>query len=310
MKIVTLTLNPAFDVHCTVESLTLGREHLCTITDREAGGKGVNISRALTKNGIENLALVVLGAENGDDFCRRLESDGMRYLSLTLPGRIRENITIHPEVGEETRLSFAGFSVDESLPDMVEAAISPTLATGDVVTLTGRIPSGIGMESVIDFVERLQSKGVRVVIDSRSFTLDDLRRTRPFLIKPNAEEIAEYLGRKVSGAEDVREAARALHADGIENVMISLGEMGALLVCDEGEFLATPPSVTVLSTIGAGDSSIAGFLSALSEGLSCREALRRAVAFGTAACKSSGTRPPEPCDVTEIEGQVNMRELS
>ena len=72
MNILTLTLNPAFDVHCTVDRLTLGREHLCTITDREAGGKGVNISRALTKNGVDNLALVVLGEENADDFCRRL----------------------------------------------------------------------------------------------------------------------------------------------------------------------------------------------------------------------------------------------
>ena len=310
MKIVTLTLNPAFDVHCTVASLTLGKEHLCAITDREAGGKGVNISRALTKNGVENLALVVLGEENGEDFCRRLESDGMRYLPLTLSGRIRENITIHPEVGEETRLSFAGFCVDESLLDKVEEAVAPALVRGDVVTLTGRIPSGIGMEAILDFVGRLQGRGVRVVIDSRSFSLDDLRQARPFLIKPNAEEIAEYLGREVSGAEDVLEAARSLHADGIENVMISLGSKGALLVCDEGEFLATPPRVEVISTIGAGDSSIAGFLSALSEGRACREALIRAVAFGTAACKSSGTRPPEPRDVAEIEGQVNMRELS
>ena len=264
MNILTLTLNPAFDVHCTVDRLTLGREHLCTITDREAGGKGVNISRALTKNGVDNLALVVLGEENADDFCRRLEADGMRYLPLTLPGRIRENITIHPDKGEETRLSFAGFATDESLLAAVEAAIAPELGEGDVVTLTGRVPTGLPMSTVKAFLGRLSALGARIVIDSRSFSLDDLREVRPFLIKPNGEEIAVYLGREVSGADDVLEAARALHADGIENVMISLGAEGALLVCDDGAFLATPPDVKVLSTIGAGDSSIAGFLAALS----------------------------------------------
>lgn len=306
MNIITLTLNPAFDVHCTVDRLTLGKEHLCTITDREAGGKGVNISRALTKNGVENLALVVLGEENGDDFCRRLEADGMRYLPLTLPGRIRENITIHPTKGEETRLSFAGFATDESLLSSVESAVLPILSEGDVVTMTGRVPTGLSVSAVKALLSRFAARGARIVIDSRSFSLDDLRQMRPFLIKPNGEEIAEYLGREVRGADDVLEAARALHADGIENVMISLGGDGALLVCADGAFLAVPPDVTVLSTIGAGDSSIAGFLAAVAEGCGNRDALVRAVSFGTAACMSSGTRPPEPADVKSVRELVKL----
>ena len=306
MKIITLTLNPAFDVHCTVPSLSLGKEHLCTITDREAGGKGVNVSRALTKNGVENLALVVLGEENGDDFCRRLEADGMHYLPLSLPGRIRENITIHPEQGEETRLSFAGFATDESLLGEVEEKIAPALSEGDVVTLTGRVPTGLSMDAVKSFLARLSARGARIVIDSRSFSLDDLRDVRPSLIKPNGEEIAEYLNCTVRAPEDVLDAARALHADGIENVMISLGAQGALLVCSDGTYLATPPAVKVISTIGAGDSSIAGFLSAVAAGNSPAEALKTAVAFGSAACLSGGTRPPEPSDVAEIRAEVRM----
>lgn len=306
MNIITLTLNPAFDVHCTVDRLTVGREHLCAITDREAGGKGVNISRALTKNGIGNLAFVVLGEENGDDFCRRLEADGMSYLPLTLPGRIRENITIHPEEGEETRLSFSGFATDETLLTAAEEAIAPILAKGDVVTMTGRVPTGLSMTAVKAFLGRLSARGARIVIDSRSFSLDDLRETKPYLIKPNGEEIADYLGREVKDARDVLEAARALHADGIEYVMISLGGDGALLVCDDGAFLATPPTVKVLSTIGAGDSSIAGFLGAVASGATPRDALVNAVAFGSAACMSSGTRPPEPADVATVREQIKV----
>ncbi|MBQ8344912.1 MAG: hypothetical protein IJY42_01435, partial [Clostridia bacterium] len=82
MKLITLTLNPAFDIHCHIGQFALYREHLATVTDREAGGKGVNISRALTVNGVENLALVVLGDENAEDFCRALDGDGMKHLDL------------------------------------------------------------------------------------------------------------------------------------------------------------------------------------------------------------------------------------
>ena len=113
MKIITITLNPAFDVHCSAEHFEACHENLATITEREAGGKGVNISRALTMNGVDNLALLAVGDANGADFCRELDKDGMTYEAIELKGRIRENITIHTKDAPETRLSFTGFATDE-----------------------------------------------------------------------------------------------------------------------------------------------------------------------------------------------------
>ena len=95
MKIITLTLNPAFDVHCSADHFEACHENLAVITEREAGGKGVNISRALSMNGVPNLALLAVGDENGADFCRELDKDAMTYDVIELKGRIRENITIH-----------------------------------------------------------------------------------------------------------------------------------------------------------------------------------------------------------------------
>ena len=110
MKIITLTLNPAFDIHCDGASLVAGKENFAHIRTRSIGGKGVNISRALTSCGMDSLAYVLLGEENCEEFKKALEDEKIRYEAITVPGRIRENIT-HRSLSVETRLSFPGFFV-------------------------------------------------------------------------------------------------------------------------------------------------------------------------------------------------------
>ena len=266
----------------------------------EAGGKGVNISRALVQNGVENLCLVVLGEENAEGFRRKLENDGIAYAAIMAEGRIRENITLHEKDADETRISFAGFRADASLLPKVEALLSEHLDEGGFVTFTGRVPEGLDMVDVKACLRRLQAKGAKIVIDSRSFSLSDLIEMRPWLIKPNQEEISAYLERPIKSLEETVAAAKDLYEKGIKNVMISLGAQGALLVSDEGVFSAVPPKIEALSTIGAGDSSIAGFLSAAVEGKNGEARLCRGVAYGTAACMTSGTRPPEAEDVKAV----------
>ncbi|MBQ7335499.1 MAG: 1-phosphofructokinase family hexose kinase [Clostridia bacterium] len=306
MKIITLTLNPAFDVHCHTAQFLPFHENLVTVTQREAGGKGVNISRALTRNGVENVAVVVLGEENAEGFRKALAADAMCWREIVLPGRIRENITIHADCSNETRISFAGFDCDAALLKQVESTVSDLIDKNTVLTFTGRIPAGLSMPEVKAFLSRMQAKGVKVVIDSKSFSTEDLLTQRPWLIKPNQEEIGEYLGRTVETFDDVLAAATDLHRTGIENVMISLGAQGALLVCRDGCFVATPPRIQAVSTIGAGDSSIAGFLAAMAEGKTLVECLRTAVAYGTAACLTPGTQPPKTEDVQAISAQIQM----
>ena len=309
MKIITITLNPAFDVHCSAEHFEACHENLATITEREAGGKGVNISRALTMNGVDNLALLAVGDANGADFCRELDKDGMTYEAIELKGRIRENITIHTKDAPETRLSFTGFATDESLLEKFEEKLIPMLESGDLVTFTGSVPSGISMAAVKGFIANIKNTGAKVVIDSRSFKKDDLIETKPWLIKPNEEEIAVYLGREIDSFESVMDGAMALYESGIENVMISLGSKGALLVCADGAFIAHPPKIKAISTIGAGDSSIGGFLAAAASGKRSDEMIKTAVSFGSAACMSAGTRPPVPADVAKIYADVTVEKL-
>lgn len=300
MNVITLTLNPAFDVHCAAPGFAAGRENAVRLLSRDAGGKGINISRALSACHVPSTAYVVVGEENGADFCRALTDGGLSYTALTVPGRIRENITLHTEGLGETRISFPGFAVAPTLLAELEQALLPLAAADAVFTLTGSLPQGITAADVQPLLARLQARGARLVIDSRSFALPDLIEARPFLIKPNEDEISLYYDKPIRTLADAAEAADAIREKGIENVMLSLGAMGAALATPRGRYTCRAPSIKPISTIGAGDSSIAGFLAACRAGKPDEDCLRTAIAYGSAACMQEGTLPPTAADVERL----------
>jgi len=298
MRIYTITLNPAYDVHATTANFEAGCEMLATVTSREAGGKGVNISRALQANGIPNTAIVVVGTDNAAEFKQQLQAHGLVTNYLERTSRIRENLTIHAAGQRETRISFAGFPLDDSILQEVLAVLS---VDGDtVITFTGRVATGMSMEKVKGFLRELQKRGAKLVLDSKSFTAADVLEMRPWLIKPNEEELAAYAGSPVKTMADVLEKARIFTEGHIENVLVSMGAQGAALLTKGETYIAKPPKVTAISTVGAGDSMIAGFLAAVSMGESAALCLKRAVAYGTAACLTEGTLPPRPEAVETI----------
>ena len=178
-----------------------------------------------------------------------------------------------------------------------------------ILTFTGRVPEGVSIGAVKNMLERLRQRGVKIVLDSRSFNKEDLVQCRPWLIKPNEEEIGMYTDVKVTDFESAKEAADALRSKGIENVMISLGSKGAILCCADGCFVAHAPKIEALSTIGAGDSSIAGFTAAAKSGASYSEMLRAAVCYGSAACMTEGTRPPSANDVERLMSEVILEAI-
>ncbi len=310
MRIVTFTLNPAYDVHCACGTFYIEKENRADVTSREAGGKGVNISRALLSGGLKSDSLVLLGSDNADEFIAQLKTDGLNCLPITVPGRIRENITVHPSNGRETRLSFNGFTVGGNCD--VAAEVEKTvgeLEPGDIVTMTGSLSKGIPLASVKNLLKKYKDSGVRVVIDSGAFSQDDLIECRPWLVKPNEEEISKYIGSESLSLEDIVNWAREMNAKGIENVMVSLGKRGALLVSKEGVFIATPPGIRAVSTIGAGDSSIAGFIKGTVLGENAAGCLKLATAFGTASCLTPGTQPPRYEDIQDVYNRVRLEEI-
>lgn len=301
MKIVTLTLNPAFDKHCYTQTFQPFHENIAEVLSLAAGGKGINISRALTKNGVDNVAVCIVGKENRGEFESCLQADRLSFRSVETAGRIRENITLHCGDGQpETRISFQGFSCEESILNEVEKYVG-TADKGTIITFTGSIPKGISVSKVKEFLEKYRARGAKIVIDSRSFSLAELLDFRPWLIKPNRDEAEGYTGKTLQTTASALSVAENWQKRGVENVMISLGCDGAILASSTGNYIATTPNIHPISTIGAGDSTIAGFIAAYAEGKSEADCLKRAVSYGTAACLEEGTRPPLQTNVREIE---------
>ena len=305
MNIVTLTLNPAIDVHCVSRDFKPYHESYAEITSRDAGGKGVNISRALAAFGVDSLAVLIAGDENGKDFCNILQKEGINVTPVFTKGRIRENITIHEDGKAETRISFSGFRCSGTELSLIAQRIGEV--DGDtVVTFTGSIPDGIAKDDVLALLGAFKEKGAKIVIDSRSVSPEDIKEFKPWLIKPNREEAEKYFGVRINSAEDAATLAAELYNAGVENAMISLGGEGLILANREGVFKAISPKIEVLSTIGAGDSAIAGFIDAVSKGAKAEEAVRRAAAFGSAACMREGTDAPLMGDVERLEREITV----
>lgn len=304
MKLYTLTLNPAYDVHAYIDAFTPYHENLAELQSKIAGGKGVNISRALNNASVDHTAIVVLGTENGAEFKSELDSCGLHCIYFQQPGRIRENLTFHCGNAPETRISFSGFHVDNDLLDRIESHLEIDQDT--YITYTGRNPNGISTDEAIAFLKRLQNRGAKIILDSKSFDLEQIIAVRPWLIKPNQEEISELMGCEITCFEDCLEKAKTFSNHGIENVMVSLGEKGALLITGENAYIATPPAINAISTIGAGDSSIAGFLEATYRGLPPEQRIATAVSFGSAACMTEGTEPPVYTQVQELLKQITI----
>ncbi len=309
MKIITLTLNPAFDIHCYAKSFKPFCENIAKISSYDAGGKGINISRALSHSGVCNSAYVVVGNENMNTFLKSLQKDNISYKEFVVSGAIRENITLHTKNNPETRLSFEGFCLDNKTLQLIENELAKEDLKNSVIAYTGRIPDGAEVERIKELLKSLKFRGAKIIVDSKSFTKDDIKDIKPYLIKPNEEEVSLYTDIEVTDFQDAKRAAQEIRAEGVENVMISLGSKGALLCTEDGTFYGEAPKIEVHSTIGAGDSSIAGFIEAISSGESYAMALKNAIAYGSAACMCEGTKPPKKEDIKKIYERIDIKRI-
>ncbi len=300
MDIVTLTLNPAIDVHCQTDRFCLHAENRAKVMCRHSGGKGINTGAALAAFGIPCTCVAAVGTENADAFLHGLSGlDDVR--PLFIKGRVRENITVHASDGE-TRLSFEGAPVPADFAKQLYAVVPPP-SSNTVLTLSGSLPPGFSSAQAVSFLRQAQERGARIAVDCQSLSLSDLFFLRPFLIKPNTEEAAALIGRPVT-KKDAPALAEAWHNQGISHVLLSLGKDGLAYAGDDGVFLAHPPNIEVCSTVGAGDSAMAGFLAGQSLGVSSADCVRLAVAFGSAACLTLGNDPPRKEDIDRLLPQI------
>lgn len=299
-RIVTLTANPSHDRTVALPGpLERGTVQRVDQMTSQAGGKGVNISRAAVAAGLSSVA--VLPADPDDPFVRELEAAGIECDPTASAGPIRVNLTLTEPDGTTTKLNGPGAAVSAAHLDALVTALVEHAPDGFWTVLAGSLPPGAPTDFYADVVRKLHGH-THVAVDTSDAALgaliDGLPDTAPDLIKPNAEELASVTGHAPEDLEGdpelVAEAARGLVERGVGTVLATLGGRGAIVVDGSGAWHATPPPTTVVSTVGAGDSSLFGYLLGHHRGLPVAERLALAVAYGSAAAGLPGTTIPHP----------------
>ncbi|MDN4477609.1 1-phosphofructokinase [Demequina sp. SYSU T00039] len=298
--IVTLTPNPSVDRAVTLDALVRGEVLRASDVRVDAGGKGVNVARAITAQGGDAIAVLPVGGPEGHLLEELLDAADVPRRSVAITGSARMNISVLEPDGTTTKLNEPGPELAEA---EVEAMLDATLeaAAGAAwVVGCGSLPPGAPVDLYGQLVARVHAGGGKVAIDSSGPALAAAVAATPDLIKPNHEELEELVGRALPTLGDVQDAARDLVAQGIGIVCVSLGRHGALLVTADELLHSWATITTPLSTVGAGDCMLAGMLHGLTRGLDHDDALAEGVAWGAAAVTLPGSRVPHPEDLHGI----------
>lgn len=307
--IITVTPNPSIDRTVTLPArLVRGAVHRVQSVSTEPGGKGVNVARALTLAGLDTLAILPAGGR--DPILSALQSCGVPFYAVPVDGAVRTNLTITESDGTTTKINEPGAVIDEAALAALTAAILDRAESARWVVLSGSLPPGMPDSWYADVVARLRPFDCKVAVDTSDAPLAALAaefgRAAPDLIKPNAEELAGLAGVAAEHLEaalaqgdpdPVVGAARQLIDRGAHTVLATLGPAGAVLVDETGSWLATPPPIKPRSTVGAGDSSLAGYVRADVAGAQPPQRLQMAVAYGSGAAALPGSALPSPAQI-------------
>ena len=314
--ILTLTPNPSIDRTVTLAGrLTRGAVQRVDSVTSQGGGKGVNISRAAVTAGLRSVA--VLPAAKDDPFVQELLIAGIEARPTQPAGEIRVNLAITEPDGTTTKLNSPGATVDAAVLDDMAREVLEGAASAAWVVLAGSLPPGAPAGWYAELVTALRATQAKVAVDTSEKPLSALvaalPESAPDLMKPNGEELASFTGADGEVLEnDPAAAARAAYTlveRGVGAVLATLGGKGAVLVTAEGAWYAIPPPTTVVSTVGAGDSSLFGYLLGDVRGGAPAERLALGVAYGSAAAGLPGTTIPQPSQTHPDLVSVSLLDL-
>lgn len=288
--VLTVTLNPCIDKSSTVEKLKPESKLRCSEVVNEPGGGGINVSKALQKLDTSSVALFPAGGHNGNMLCSLLKEENILFHAVDTKVETRENWIVHESTtNAQYRFTFPGREVHEetikSLVDQIRA-FAPSF-----VVASGSLPPGLPDYFYGLIVKNAAAVGARCIVDTSGPALQAMKGKKAFMIKPNIGELCKMLQIDWLDKEEVPDAAQQAIFDGFaEIIVVSLGPDGAWLVSADKRYFVEAPKVEKRSTVGAGDSMVAGITYSLQKGWALREAIRFGVACGSAATMNEGTQ--------------------
>ena len=283
--IYTLTINPSIDYVMEMDELKPGKMNRSKSTYMLPGGKGINVSTVLKRLGMENIAVLPIAGFSGEKLLEMISKENLSYDAFRLQeGDTRINVKVLGK--NETELNAEGPSLTEEERELFIEKFE-CLTEGDYLVLSGSVPSNLGNSFYAEIMELLNKKQVKVVVDTIGENLKNALQWNPFLIKPNVEELEDLFEEKIDSREKVLSLAVKLRIMGAENVLVSLGKEGALLLTSEDKcYEMEAPNSVVINSVGAGDSMVAGFLAGFMKTNDMETALKLGIAAGSASAFS------------------------
>lgn len=306
--ILTITMNPAVDKSTSLEKLIPEKKLRCIELIQEAGGGGINVSKAIKKLGGETLALFPSGGINGKLLEQILKNDQIAFQAIPMDGETRESFTaVERSTNAQYRFVMPGCRLSEKEIGACLAAIDILNPKPSIIVASGSLPPGVPD----DFYARLaiiaKQKKIKLIVDTSGLPLHLAAQEGVYLLKPNLSELCGLVGKDYLELREVDEAALQVIRKGhCEVVVVSMGPSGALLVTKDTHERITAPTVKKLSTVGAGDSMVAGIAWMLEQAKSLEEMVRFGVACGSAATMNAGTKLFNKEDVYRLYEWISL----
>ncbi len=302
-RILTLTLNPALDLTVRLPRLEPGEVNRSETMLTHAAGKGVNVAQVLADLGHQVTVGGFLGEDNPQAFEALIASRGFGDAFVRVPGETRSNIKIAEYDGRVTDINAPGPWVGEQAQKELLKSVEAIGLEFDAVVVAGSLPNGVSPQWFQGLLETLKNLGLKVALDTSGEALRAGLKAGPWLVKPNTEELAEALGHSA-------DAVSQLHQQGVEHVVVSDGAAGVSWFSPGRALHATPPKVSVASTVGAGDSLLAGMLHGLLSGDTPEQTLRRATAIAAMAVTQIGFGISDDAQLAHLQSGVDVRTLT
>jgi 1-phosphofructokinase len=298
--IITLTLNPAVDQTSWLERLEPGQVNRVLEAQIDPAGKGINASRVVHRLGWPTIAFGFLAGDTGNIVEKALRAERVQYHFVRTAGQTRINVTVIDSSGRATSFFGPGPPIGAEALESLDGLVQFWLRAGGVLVLAGSLPPGVPEDAYASYVRAARRAGVKVLLDADGNALRQGVRAGPDLIKPNVAEAEGLLERRLPDESAVLQAARELVARGIGIVVISMGGQGAICATRDGAWRVRPPAVERRSTVGSGDSMVAGLAVALARGDDIVVGLKLGAAAGAATAASEGTALGTPHDIAML----------
>jgi 6-phosphofructokinase 2 len=309
--IATITLNPSLDQHITVDGLVLDGTNRWSRLYRYAGGKGIDVSRAIHEMEGSTIAYGFIGGTIGRAVEILLDQEGVPVSFTPIQRETRTNFIItDTKSSQQTRIDAPGPRISKREWERFRRKMLRIRPSPDLIVTGGSAPPGIPNDVYYTMIMEAKSFGVRTILDADGHWLAEGIKAKPYLIKPNIREAKELLNRELPTEEAIIKAALDLVDMGIEIVVISRGKDGIIAATKKEIVKAVPPPVKVRSTVGAGDCAVAGLALKLANGEPLLEACRLAVALGTAAVLTPGTELAHRADVENLLPQIKVKKIT